>query len=91
MKLNPDYAEAHNNLGTVLFMQHQFADAARHFREAVRLDPDNPRMYVNLADALVKQGQIPEAVRCYQQALRLKPGDLQVRSKLQALGVPVSN
>ena len=53
--------------------------------------PDNPQIYANLGDALVKQGQTAEAVKCYQEALRLKPGDPQIKAKLQALGVPVSN
>jgi len=91
LKLNPDYADAHNNLATVLFIQKRFDEAVRHFREALRITPGNPQIYSNLGDALVKQGQTNEAVRCYQEALRLKPGDPQIKTKLQALGAPISN
>jgi len=91
LKLNPDYADAHNNLATVLFIQKNFDEAVRHFREALRLTPGNPQIYSNLGDALVKQGQTNEAVRCYQEALRLKSGDAQIKTKLQVLGVPISN
>jgi Flp pilus assembly protein TadD len=74
-----------------LFIQKNFDEAVRHFREALRITPGNPQIYSNLGDALVKQGQTTEAARCYQEALRLKPGDPQIRAKLQALGAQISN
>ena len=91
LKLNPDSADTHNNLATVYFMQKNLDDAVRHFREAVRLDPGNSRFHSNLGDALAKSGQTAEAITCYQETLRLKPDDLQVKAKLKALGVPVSD
>jgi Flp pilus assembly protein TadD len=69
-----------------LFAQRRFGEAARHYREALRLQPDNPILYSNLGDALVWQGQTAEAVNCYQAALRLAPDDARIRAKLQALG-----
>ena len=89
--MNTDYADAHNNFATVLFIQKRFDEAVRHFREALRITPDNPQIYSNLGDALVKQGKIAEAVQSYQEALRLNPGYSQVKAKLQELGAPASN
>ncbi len=91
LKLNPDYADAHNNLATVLFMEQRFEEAARHYREALRITPNNPQFYSNLGDALVRLGQVAEAVKCYQEALRLKPSDERIKTKLRALGAPISN
>ena len=76
---------------TVLFIEHRFAEAAQHYREAIRLAPDNPQMYANLGDALVKLGQSAEAAQNYQTALRLNPDDARTRAKLQALGAQISN
>jgi len=42
LQANPDYAKAHNNLGSVLIMTGQLEGALKHFREAVRLEPDWP-------------------------------------------------
>jgi Flp pilus assembly protein TadD len=91
LKIDPDSTDAHNNLATVYFMQKNFDDAVRHFREAVRLDPGNPQFHSNLGDALAKSGQTAEAIKSYQETLQLKPDDLQVKAKLKALGVAVSD
>ena len=86
MKANPDSVSAHNNLATVLFIQHRYDEAAGQYREAIRLMPDNPHLYANLGDVLMKCGQTAQAEKCYQEALRLNPEDLQTKAKLQALG-----
>jgi Tfp pilus assembly protein PilF len=91
LKIDPDSTSAHNNLATVLFIQHHYDEAAQHYREALRLTPDDPQIYSNLGDALVQLGQVAEAVKCYQEALRLKPSDERIKTKLRALGAPISN
>jgi Flp pilus assembly protein TadD len=74
-----------------LFIERRFDEAARHYREALRLQPDNPQIYSNLGDTLLQQGQTAEAVEYYQAALRLKPDDPKIKARLQSLGAPVSN
>jgi Tfp pilus assembly protein PilF len=39
LKVHPDYAEAHNNLGAALATEGRYEEAAFHFSEAVRLKP----------------------------------------------------
>ena len=41
LAIEPDYASAHNNLGSVLSATGGSIEAFRHFGEAVRLDPAN--------------------------------------------------
>ena len=55
IRLRPDYAEAHNNLGIALASQGQMADAIRQWKEALRLKPDFQDPKVNLQRA----GQAP--------------------------------
>ena len=47
----PMCAEAHNALGTVLYNQKHYSDAAASFRQAISLDPDTSKYRFNLAVA----------------------------------------
>ena len=40
LRLKPDFAEAHNNLGNALRDQGQLAAAVAHYQEALCLKPD---------------------------------------------------
>lgn len=87
----PNYPEAHNNLGTVLLRQGKFEEAIAHHREAARLLTQF--LYVfNLANALADGGKFAEAVATYQQALQLDPNSSQAHHNmglaLQAMGQP---
>ena len=73
LRLKPDYAEAHNNLGIALQEQGQLAAAVAQYQEAIRLKPDYAEAHNNLGNALQEQGQLAAAVTQYQEALRLKP------------------
>jgi Flp pilus assembly protein TadD len=42
IKLKPNLAIAHFNLGVALVRQGHLADAKREFEEVMRLDPENP-------------------------------------------------
>jgi Flp pilus assembly protein TadD len=73
VRLKPDYAMAHVNLGNALKAQGKVAEAAAEHREAVRLKPDSAMAHYNLGKALVLQGEVAEAVAEHREAVRLKP------------------
>jgi tetratricopeptide (TPR) repeat protein len=73
IRLNPDYANAHNNLGIALARKGQTDEAIGQYREALRLNPDHADAHNGLGIALDKRGQIDEAIRQLQQAIRLNP------------------
>jgi protein O-mannosyl-transferase len=64
---------AHSNFGRVLALQGHFDEAAKHFREAIRIKPAYAMAHNNLGLALASQGQLSEATQHYQEAIRLKP------------------
>jgi len=64
---------AHSNFGRVLALQGHFDEAAKHFREAIRIKPAYATAHNNLGLALASQGQLSEATQHYQEAIRLKP------------------
>jgi Flp pilus assembly protein TadD len=85
LRLKPDYAEAHNNLGFALTTQGNLDAAATHFMEAIRLRPDLYNAHYGLAAAFQKQGRIEDAIREYSEALRVKPDYAEAQRQLDAL------
>jgi predicted O-linked N-acetylglucosamine transferase (SPINDLY family) len=75
LRLVPEYAEAHNNLGTVLLSLERPEEAESCFREALRLRPRNPIAYHNLGNVLIRQGKLAEASAAFGRAAALRPDD----------------
>jgi tetratricopeptide (TPR) repeat protein len=61
LKLEPDNAGAHSNLGAALVRLGRYDQAIAHYRKAIALDPANHLFQFNLALALYKSGDIPSA------------------------------
>ena len=75
IRLNPDDARIHNNLGIAFRKQDKLEEAVGAFQEAIRLNPDDARIHHNLGTAYGKQDKLEEAVGAYQEAIRLNPDD----------------
>ncbi len=73
IRLVPDSAEMHYNLGNAFQNMGRFVEAIASFRQAIRLKPDLAPAYNNLANALRVTEQLDEAIATFHQAIRLKP------------------
>ena len=73
LEIEPENPRAHQLLGIALFQKGEYAEAARHQRETIRLAPQDADAHVNLALALDRQGKRDEAMRYYREALELEP------------------
>ena len=62
LRLKPDFAEAHNNLGLALAAQGKMDQAVAQYTEALRLNPNYADPYNNLGNALAKQGKLDGAI-----------------------------
>ncbi len=82
LRLGPDLAEAHCNLGMALARLEKLAEAVACYQQALRLKPDFAEANNNLANAFRKQGNLTEAVACYQRAVQLKPDYAEAHSNL---------
>ena len=73
MRIRPDYAEAHSNLGNALLqMPGRLPQAISHFEAALRMNPNLVKAHTNLGYALSQiPGRLPEAIAEYEAALRL--------------------
>ena len=59
LQVDPENAEAHNNLAIALHGMGRREDAIRHFREAVRYNPGWEQARENLERALAEEEQAP--------------------------------
>ena len=82
IRIKPDYAEAHNNLGIALGRKGQTDEAISEYQEALRIKPDYPDAHNGLGVALGMKGRIDEAISQFQEALRLKPDYADAQSNL---------
>jgi tetratricopeptide (TPR) repeat protein len=71
--INPNFAQAHYNLGLVLGRQSDFDEAIAAFREALRMEPGDPDVHNALGQALSAKGDLARALAEYREALRLRP------------------
>jgi tetratricopeptide (TPR) repeat protein len=73
IRLRPDDAQAHENLGYALAYLNKPEEAIAEYREAIRLDPDLADAYHNLGRALIDTREFAAAVTAFRQSLRLSP------------------
>jgi tetratricopeptide (TPR) repeat protein len=83
VRIYPNYAEAHNNLGALLLQSGHTTEAVAEYQAAVRLDPDYPDAHSNLGGALSRiPGRLSEATAELETAVRLDPENARRRAAL---------
>jgi tetratricopeptide (TPR) repeat protein len=73
LKLDPDYAPAHINLGTLYYNQSDYEQAEAHYRKAIEADPRYALAYFDLGNVLDETQRVDEAIAAYGAALQLAP------------------
>jgi Flp pilus assembly protein TadD len=73
LEIQPDFAEAHYNLGNALFQKGMKDQAAIHYWRAVEIQPDFAPAHNNLGTVLLEQGRVDEAIAHFQKALDSQP------------------
>ena len=73
LRLQPDYAKAHNNYAILLQGRGDLNGAEEHYMEALRLRPEGPRVHNNYALFLHARGDLKGAEEHYMEALRFRP------------------
>ena len=86
LRIRPDYAEAHNNLGaTLIGTPGRAAEAIAHFEAALRIQPDYADAHYNLGVALAESpGRTREAIAHLEAAQHLRP-DAELARTIQRL------
>ncbi len=73
VRIRPDYADAHHNLGKHLMNLGRLEGAVNHFSEVLRLGPDSPAAHNILGAALTEAGKVDEAIDHFSRAIELQP------------------
>lgn len=73
VRLLPDDAHTHNNLGNVLNERGRHHEAEACYRQALALTPDFAEAHNNLGNALKQLGRVEEAKACFDRALKINP------------------
>jgi tetratricopeptide (TPR) repeat protein len=84
VRIDPDSAPAHTDLGSALAKSGRLPEAIAQFQEAIILAPDSPIPHNNLGSTLTEAGRLPEAIAEFQTALRLDPAYDEARRNLAA-------
>jgi tetratricopeptide (TPR) repeat protein len=71
------------NWGNALVRLSRSAEAAEHYREAVRFDPRNADAYFNWGIALAQMNQLDDAIESFRRALAIDPARADARDYLE--------
>ena len=85
IRLEPDDAEAHYNLGATYGGLGRYQEAIAAYEEAIHLKPEYAEAQYNLGVAYSELGRYEEAIAAYEEAVRLKPDYAEAH---YGLGVP---
>jgi len=70
LKLDPDFAEAHNAIAVLLHLSFDRKDEAeKHYKQALETRPSFSEAKVNLGNLYLDEGRLDEAIALYEQAL----------------------
>ena len=84
-KLDKDFAQAINNMGTVFYAQKRFKKAAKMYRKALDLTPNSASIHSNLGTALFARKKFKQATQEYLIALQLDPEVFEHRNTVGTL------
>ena len=82
VRVEPECAAAHNDLGNVLSDALRFQEAEAAYRQALGLDPSDVKARSNLGVVLKNLGRNDEAVAAYEEAIALDPTYADARHNL---------
>ncbi|MDR3725211.1 MAG: tetratricopeptide repeat protein [Terracidiphilus sp.] len=74
LTIDPGYAPAAINMGTLYFHQQDYEQAESLYRHATLADPDYVLAHFDLGNVLDEMGRLDESIEAYEQAVALAPG-----------------
>jgi tetratricopeptide (TPR) repeat protein len=75
LRVQPNYTDAHGNLGNIYYYQGRHDEAVASYRRAIALKPTSGTFHSNLGNVLAEQHKFQEAEVACREAVRLQPTD----------------
>jgi tetratricopeptide (TPR) repeat protein len=72
-KLDPHYADAHNNEGTIYYERLKYPKAIRAYKKAITIRADYAGFYLNLGYAYFGHKEYEDSITAFRKALQLDP------------------
>jgi len=72
IEIEPNYSEAHNNLGTLFSDQKNYDQAIKYYNNSLRINPEYAEAYNNLGTAHQGKGDFFKAKISFENAIKLK-------------------
>jgi tetratricopeptide (TPR) repeat protein len=82
LKISPDDAKAHNNLGRVLASKGKLEEATTHWQRALEVKPDYAEAHNNLGVAFATKARYEEATGHFLKALQIYPDRAEIHNNL---------
>ena len=73
IKMDPNYADAYNNLGAVYYHQHELKQAIQQYQKAIAINPAFATYHSNLGTAYMERKDFDKAAAEYARALQIDP------------------
>ena len=87
LSANKNYDKANYNLGTALYRQERYDEAAQYFKGVAEQPSADAKLrakaYHNLGNSLMKQEKYSESVNAFKNSLKLDPSDLDTKYNLE--------
>ena len=74
--IDPNYSEAHADVGLAYFRMNDFKKAERNYLKATQLNPSNATAFSNLGSLYFNTQRYQEAKSSYERALRINPNHI---------------
>ncbi len=78
IKLKPDYAKAHYNLGNVYYNLHRYTESIDAYKEAIRIKPDYADAYTTLGVVSLILSRYDEAIGAFRKSVKINPKNPEV-------------
>ena len=74
IEINPNFAEAYNNLGNVFKSLNKIKDSVQSYEMAIEINPNFAEAYNNLGNLLTMDSKLlNQAVKCFEKAVEINP------------------
>jgi tetratricopeptide (TPR) repeat protein len=82
LELDPNYADAHNNLGVIFEKLREYQKAKSCYEKVIKIDPNYVKAHNNLGVIFEKLREYQKAKSCYEKVIKIDPNYVNAHNNL---------